>query len=222
MWGISWYGDALRTGVDPAVYPLAFYPGGWQLATFGQSVGPALFLAMLPLHWIAGAAFAYQSRRPADLRAGFRGHACARWPVHGTVGRDGRGVAVHILGLSLVPDPRPPELLARLGLPAVDDLGAGMFSSEIIRVHPRPSASDSLALPRRDRVGRSHRRLDVLHLDRRHPAGWLAAGPPAGKTDRLANGCDRLCHPGWRGALAFAACPPRLLAGQQRHRRRLA
>ena len=60
MWGISWYGDALRTGVDPAVYPLAFYPGGWQLATFGQSVGPALFLAMLPLHWIAGAAFAYQ------------------------------------------------------------------------------------------------------------------------------------------------------------------
>ena len=60
MWGISWYGDALRTGVDPAIYPLAFYPGGWQLATFGQSVGPALFLAMLPLHWIAGAAFAYQ------------------------------------------------------------------------------------------------------------------------------------------------------------------
>ncbi|MCU0502826.1 MAG: hypothetical protein MUC51_13870, partial [Anaerolineae bacterium] len=60
MWGISWYGDALRAGVDPAVYPLAFYPGGWQLATFGQSVGPALFLAMLPLHWIAGAAFAYQ------------------------------------------------------------------------------------------------------------------------------------------------------------------
>jgi len=60
MWGISWYGDALRTGVDPAVYPLAFYPGGWQLATFGQSVGPALFLVLLPLHWIGGAAFAYQ------------------------------------------------------------------------------------------------------------------------------------------------------------------
>jgi len=59
-WGVSWYDDALRAGVNPALYPLAFYPGGWQLATFGQSVGPALFLAMLPLHWIGGAAFAYQ------------------------------------------------------------------------------------------------------------------------------------------------------------------
>ena len=60
MWGVSWYDDALRTGVNQALYPLAFYPGGWQLATFGQSVGPALFLAMVPLHRLGGAAFAYQ------------------------------------------------------------------------------------------------------------------------------------------------------------------
>ena len=147
MWGISWYGDALRTGVDPAVYPLAFYPGGWQLATFGQSVGPALFLAMLPLHWIAGAAFAYQDRRPADLRAGLRGHACARRPVHGTVGRDSRGVAVHILGLSLVPDPRPPELPARFGLSAVDGVGVGAF----LRRSSTPPRSDRIS--RRGEVG---------------------------------------------------------------------
>jgi len=60
MWGVSWYDDALQMGVNPALYPLAFYPGGWQLATFGQSVGPALFLVMVPLHRLGGAAFIYQ------------------------------------------------------------------------------------------------------------------------------------------------------------------
>ncbi|HEX8682467.1 MAG TPA: hypothetical protein VF707_09150, partial [Ardenticatenaceae bacterium] len=56
-WLLSWYDEALRTGQNPAVYPLAFYPGGWQIGTFGA--GPIMIFGLLPLHWLGGPAFAY-------------------------------------------------------------------------------------------------------------------------------------------------------------------
>jgi hypothetical protein len=54
MWAISWYGDALRTGQSIASYPLAFFPGGWR---YSQNL--YLLLAIQPLNWLAGPAFAY-------------------------------------------------------------------------------------------------------------------------------------------------------------------
>ena len=56
-WGISWYQTALSQHVNPAIYPLAFYPGGWHLAANG--VAPELYLALVPLSRLGGAAFAY-------------------------------------------------------------------------------------------------------------------------------------------------------------------
>ena len=73
MWAISWYDEALRSGADPATYPLAFHPGGWQLATFGQSVGPALFIALVPLARIAGPAFSFHIAELATFVAAFTG-----------------------------------------------------------------------------------------------------------------------------------------------------
>jgi len=54
MWALSWYGDAIRAGQTIALYPLAFYPGGWH-----YSENLVMLLALLPLHWIGGPAFAY-------------------------------------------------------------------------------------------------------------------------------------------------------------------
>jgi hypothetical protein len=53
-WALSWYGDAIPAHQSIAVYPLAFYPGGWPYAE-----DFFMLLAALPLHWIGGAAFAY-------------------------------------------------------------------------------------------------------------------------------------------------------------------
>jgi hypothetical protein len=54
MWALSWYGDAIRAGNSIALYPLAFYPGGWHYAE-----NLVMLLALMPLHWIGGPAFAY-------------------------------------------------------------------------------------------------------------------------------------------------------------------
>lgn len=57
LWATTWYAEALSTGSNPAVYPLAFFPGGWHLATYAW--GPANFAILLPLYSMGGAAFAY-------------------------------------------------------------------------------------------------------------------------------------------------------------------
>ncbi len=57
LWATEWYANALRTGVDPSVFPLAFFPVGWHVATYAW--GPVNFLILLPLNALGGAAFAY-------------------------------------------------------------------------------------------------------------------------------------------------------------------
>ena len=52
-----WYDGALRGQHGFLVYPLAFFPAGWHVATFAG--GPFLFVVLLPLYWMGGAAFAY-------------------------------------------------------------------------------------------------------------------------------------------------------------------
>ena len=56
MWALSWFDEALRSGQNLALFPQAFYPHGWQVATLGG--GPAMLFALLPLHWLGGPAFA--------------------------------------------------------------------------------------------------------------------------------------------------------------------
>lgn len=56
-WVVSWFGDALRLRQNPAVYPLAYFPGGWQVASY--SGGVPLLLSLVPFYWLGGAAFAY-------------------------------------------------------------------------------------------------------------------------------------------------------------------
>ena len=60
-WGISWFADALRLQHGFLFYPLIFFPQGWQVATFGQALGPGLFVLTAPLYWLGGAAFAYNA-----------------------------------------------------------------------------------------------------------------------------------------------------------------
>ena len=57
LWTLRWYDGALRGQHDFLLYPLAFYPTGWHVATFAG--GPFLFVVLLPLYWLGGAAFAY-------------------------------------------------------------------------------------------------------------------------------------------------------------------
>jgi len=57
LWTLRWYDGALRGLHGFAVYPLAFYPSGWHVATY--ALGPAGFLVLLPLYWLGGAPFAY-------------------------------------------------------------------------------------------------------------------------------------------------------------------
>ena len=57
LWTIRWYDGALRGQHGFLLYPLAFYPTGWHVATFAG--GPFLFVVLLPLYWLGGAAFAY-------------------------------------------------------------------------------------------------------------------------------------------------------------------
>jgi hypothetical protein len=56
-WAVSWYQQALRLGHSPLLYPLAFYPAGWHVATF--AAGPSVIAVMLPLDLLGGPAFAY-------------------------------------------------------------------------------------------------------------------------------------------------------------------
>jgi len=57
LWGINWYTDVLFNGMGAGFYPGIFHPVGWQVATFAHS--PAMFLILVPLSKIGGAAFAY-------------------------------------------------------------------------------------------------------------------------------------------------------------------
>jgi hypothetical protein len=57
LWATEWYAKTLSAGGNPAVYPLAFFPAGWHVATYAW--GPANFLILLPLYALGGAAFAY-------------------------------------------------------------------------------------------------------------------------------------------------------------------
>ncbi|MGH2537481.1 MAG: hypothetical protein ACRDHL_08820, partial [Candidatus Promineifilaceae bacterium] len=59
-WGIRWYATALTTpGVALGFYANAFYPEGWQVATFAY--GPALLLPLAGLSGLGGVAFAYNA-----------------------------------------------------------------------------------------------------------------------------------------------------------------
>jgi hypothetical protein len=42
LWVLRWWDGLLRSNANAWVYPLAFYPTGWHVATFAQ--GPAGFL----------------------------------------------------------------------------------------------------------------------------------------------------------------------------------
>ena len=57
LWVLSWYRDALAGLHGWAIYPLAFHPQGWHVATYAG--GPALLLVLLPLDRLGGPAFAY-------------------------------------------------------------------------------------------------------------------------------------------------------------------
>ncbi|MEZ4767827.1 MAG: hypothetical protein R2844_05305 [Caldilineales bacterium] len=57
LWTLRWYDGALRGQHGFLVYPLAFFPTGWHVATYAG--GPFMFLVLLPLYWVGGAAFAY-------------------------------------------------------------------------------------------------------------------------------------------------------------------
>lgn len=57
LWAIDWYDLALRTGVGTSVYPLAFHPEGWQVATYAW--GPLNLAFLMPLARLGGAALAY-------------------------------------------------------------------------------------------------------------------------------------------------------------------
>jgi hypothetical protein len=57
VWVLRWYAGALRGLHGLAVYPLAFHPLGWHVASYGQ--GPGMYIPMLPFYWLGGAAFAY-------------------------------------------------------------------------------------------------------------------------------------------------------------------
>ena len=57
LWATEWYAKTLSAGGNAAVFPLAFFPAGWHVATYAW--GPANFLILLPLYALGGAAFAY-------------------------------------------------------------------------------------------------------------------------------------------------------------------
>jgi hypothetical protein len=57
VWLLRWYAGALRGLHGLAVYPLAFHPLGWHVASYGH--GPGMYIPMLPFYWLGGAAFAY-------------------------------------------------------------------------------------------------------------------------------------------------------------------
>ena len=56
VWAVSWYDKALRLGVDPGLYELAFHPAGYRAITYAW--GPLNFILLLPLYWLGGASLA--------------------------------------------------------------------------------------------------------------------------------------------------------------------
>lgn len=56
IWGLEWFTNHFPHS-GWTIYPLAFYPFGWQITTFAFS--PTFFILLLPLVWMGGAAFAY-------------------------------------------------------------------------------------------------------------------------------------------------------------------
>jgi len=59
LWGLDWYAQSLIHGRNPLFDPAVFAPQGWQVATLAH--GPILFLALMPLYALGGAAFAYNA-----------------------------------------------------------------------------------------------------------------------------------------------------------------
>ena len=57
LWGLDWYAQTLSHWHNPLFTPAVFAPQGWQVATLAH--GPLLFVALLPLYALGGAAFAY-------------------------------------------------------------------------------------------------------------------------------------------------------------------
>ncbi len=58
-WALTRYDGALRQGGNPLIASNAFYPGGWNLATY--ATGFVFLPLLLPLHRLGGAAFAYNT-----------------------------------------------------------------------------------------------------------------------------------------------------------------
>jgi hypothetical protein len=53
----AWIAEAIAHGQNPLIYPLNFFPEGWHIAS--HSTGYFLYLALSPVAWVAGAAFAF-------------------------------------------------------------------------------------------------------------------------------------------------------------------
>jgi hypothetical protein len=76
VWGIAWYGDHLLDG-QLFYFPRIFQPEGWQVAVFGY--GPGMFIPLLPLYKLGGAAFAYNAAVLVSFFIAFAGmHNLAR------------------------------------------------------------------------------------------------------------------------------------------------
>jgi len=71
VWTIAWYNGAIRGLHSAAVNPLAFFPSGWQVASYSE--GPVMFLLLLPLSWLGGEAFAYNIALLLAFLIGFLG-----------------------------------------------------------------------------------------------------------------------------------------------------
>lgn len=71
LWITTWYDEALRGVHAAASYPLLFYPAGWRVVTYAG--GPTLLLALLPLNWLGGPAFAYNVTTLLTLALSFAG-----------------------------------------------------------------------------------------------------------------------------------------------------
>jgi hypothetical protein len=71
LWATQWYGDALRLHYNVSLYPLLFHPLGWHVATYAG--GPFMFLLLLPLYWLGGAALAYNVVTLATFVVAFAG-----------------------------------------------------------------------------------------------------------------------------------------------------
>jgi len=59
LWAMRWYAGALAGRHGLWLYPLAFYPSGWHVATYAQ--GPAVIFGLLLLNLVGGAAFAFNA-----------------------------------------------------------------------------------------------------------------------------------------------------------------